>query len=131
VVATSITAAVAYLPKDLTNLRLGMTLETFTVVGALAGGLVGAILSRGVLSGIFGGVMVIVSIYLLVRPRGAGTVAEAGDLWAPWGACYHDLSLGRTVRYRVRRLPVGLGASLVAGAVSGLLGWEAAFSKSP
>ncbi len=130
VVATSATAAAAYLPNELANIRLGMTLETFTVVGALAGGLAGAILSRGVLSGIFGGVMVIVSVYLLVRPHDAGAPDEAGELGA-LGACYSDLSLGRTVRYRVRRLPVGLGASLAAGAVSGLLGVGGGFLKVP
>ena len=46
---------------------------------------------------------------------------EQGDLGA-LGACYHDRSLDRAVSYRVRWLPAGLGASLVAGIVSGLLG---------
>ncbi len=67
VVATSTTAAIAYLRDDLTNMRLGMTLETMTVAGALGGGLVGAVLSREVLSAVFGAVMVAVSVYLLVR----------------------------------------------------------------
>ena len=73
VVATSTTSAVAYLRDDLTNVRLGMTLETMTVAGALIGGLAGAVLSREVLSAVFGGVMVPVSAYMLVRSRTAGT----------------------------------------------------------
>src|SRR3990172_13079633 len=58
VVATSTTAAAAYVREDLTNIRLSMTLETMTVTGALVGGLVGAALGKAVLSGIFGGVMI-------------------------------------------------------------------------
>ncbi len=131
VVATSTTAAVAYLRDDLTNVRLGITLETMTVAGALAGGLVGAILSREVLSAVFGAVMVGVSVYLLVRSRTGQGAAEAVDDPGVLGASYHDRCLDETVTYRVRRLPVGMGASLVAGVVSGLLGVGGGFMKVP
>ena len=69
VVATSTTSAAAYLKQDLSNVKLGMTLETMTVGGALAGGLVGAALSKTVLSAIFGAVMICVSVYMGVRQR--------------------------------------------------------------
>jgi uncharacterized membrane protein YfcA len=131
VVATSTTAAVAYLREDLTNVRLGMTLETMTVAGALAGGLAGAVLSRQTLSAVFGSVMVGVSVYLFVRSRTgdvAGDVTEAPGIL---GASFQDRRLGRTVSYRVRRLPVGMAASLVAGVVSGLLGVGGGFLKVP
>jgi uncharacterized membrane protein YfcA len=131
VVATSTTAAAAYLRDDLTNLRLGMTLETATVTGALAGGLAGAVLSRGVLSAVFGGVMVVVALYLLVRPLTGGPPVEEPQKLGALGACYYDRSLTKTVSYRVRRLPAGLGASLIAGTVSGLLGVGGGFLKVP
>ena len=131
VVATSTTAAAAYLRDDLTNLRLGMTLETMTVTGAVIGGLIGAALSSGVLSAVFGSVMVAVSIYLGLRQRtvkpAPGDEAEVGLL----GAAYYDRSLGATVSYKVRRLPVGMAASFVAGNVSGLLGVGGGFLKVP
>lgn len=131
VVATSTTAAAAYTKDDLTNIRLGMTMETLTVTGALAGGLVGTALSRGVLSAIFGGVMVSVSGYLALRPRAATcTSAEPEELGA-LGAEYYDRYSNTIVRYRVRRLPAGLAASLVAGGVSGLLGVGGGFLKVP
>lgn len=130
VVATSTTAAIAYLRDDLTNVRLGMTLETMTVAGALGGGLVGAVLSREVLSAVFGAVMVAVSAYLLVRRTGEAAV-EAGQDPGVLGASYQDKSLGKTVTYRVRRLPAGMAASLVAGLVSGLLGVGGGFLKVP
>jgi uncharacterized membrane protein YfcA len=131
VVATSTTAAVAYLRDDLTNVRLGITLETMTVSGALVGGLVGALLSRQVLSAGFGGVMLPVAAYLLVRSRTGARVTEAVQGPGLLGASYHDQSLDSTVTYRVQRLPVGMGASLVAGVVSGLLGVGGGFLKVP
>lgn len=131
VVATSTTAAVAFLRDDLTNVRLGMTLETMTVTGALGGGLVGAVLSREALSAVFGSVMAGVSVYLLVRQRTGGAAIEAVQEPGLLGARYHDKSLGKTVTYRVRRLPAGMAASLLAGMVSGLLGVGGGFLKVP
>jgi uncharacterized membrane protein YfcA len=131
VVATSTTAAAAYVREDVTNMRLGMTLETMTVVGALAGGIVGATMGKAVLSGIFGGVMVLVSVYMAVRRRDdtatEAEVLEPGLL----GATYYDRSLKREVTYRPRRLWSGMLASLVAGGVSGLLGVGGGFLKVP
>jgi hypothetical protein len=131
VVATSTTAAAAYVRDDLTNLRLGTTMETLTVAGALVGGLVGAALSRGVLSAVFGCVMVVVAVYLSVRSRvGAHPPVEPDDV-GMLGASYHDRSLGTTLSYRVHRLPAGLAASLLAGGVSGLLGVGGGFLQVP
>lgn len=131
VVATSTTAAAAYVREDLTNIRLGMTLETLTVTGALVGGLVGAILSKTVLSAIFGIVMVIVSVYLFARRRTTDTSFQCEEDTGRFGARYYDRSLQREVSYRPRRLWAGLSASLAAGGVSGLLGLGGGFLKVP
>jgi uncharacterized membrane protein YfcA len=131
VVATSTTAAVAYLREDLTNLRLGMTLETMTVAGALVGGVVGAVLSKGVLSAVFGCVMIVVAVYLVLRPHTGGHPSDGHEEVGTLGASYYDRNLEKTVNYRVRRLPVGLVASFVAGNVSGLLGVGGGFLKVP
>jgi uncharacterized membrane protein YfcA len=122
VVATSSAASVAYVRAGLSNIKLGMTMEPLTVVGALLGGLVGGLLSREVLSGIFGAVMILVAAQMgLRRTDQEASVLPAEGLGA-LGHSYHDPNLGREVNYRIRRLPLGLGASLVAGWVSGLLG---------
>jgi uncharacterized protein len=131
VVATSTTAAATYVREDLTNMRLGMTLETMTVIGALIGGLVGAALGKAVLSGIFGGVMIIVSVYMALRQRADVLPAPAESDLGRFGACYYDRNLQREVCYRPRRLWAGLLASLVAGNVSGLLGVGGGFLKVP
>ena len=132
VVATSTTAAVAYLRDDLTNVRLGMTLETMTVTGALVGGSGGRAAQP---TSALGGVR---------RRHGAGGRLPAVPFAHEWsgplkrrrspgvlGASYYDRSLGSTVTYRVQRLPAGMGASLVAGVVSGLLGVGGGFLKVP
>jgi uncharacterized membrane protein YfcA len=131
VVATSTAAAAAYLKDDLTNLRLGMTLETLTASGALAGGLVGTSLSKGPLSLIFGVVMVVVAVYMAVRQKMMkASVVQAGQT-GMLGDTYHDRATDETVMYRPRHLPAGLAASVVAGWVSGLLGVGGGFLKVP
>ena len=131
VVATSTTAAAAYIRDDLTNMRLGMTMETMTVTGALVGGLVGSALSRGVLSAVFGAIMIAVSVYMGLRRQGGGLPPVADENLGLLGASYYDRNLDATVRYTVRRLPEGMAASFVAGTVSGLLGVGGGFLKVP
>ena len=109
-----------------------MTLETMTVTGALAGGLVGrGAQQRRALGGVRrrdgGGVASI----CWCGPAPVGLRSRNRQDLGALGACYHDRSLGKTVSYRVRRLPAGLAASLVAGAVSGLLGVGGGFLKVP
>jgi uncharacterized protein len=131
VVATSTTAAAAFVRDDLSNMRLGMTMETMTVTGALVGGLVGASLSKGVLSAIFGSIMIPVAIYMVLRQRSVRLPPIDDEDVGVLGASYHDRKLDAAVRYKVRRLPVGMGASFVAGSVSGLLGVGGGFLKVP
>jgi uncharacterized membrane protein YfcA len=131
VVATSTAGSVTYLRQGLANLRLGLSMETALTLGALTGGLVGAMLDRVALSAIFGGVMVVVSVYMGTRratsPAAVAPDAHLGRL----GAAYHDPYLDREVRYRARRLPLGLVVGLVAGNVSGLLGVGGGFLTVP
>jgi uncharacterized protein len=131
VIATSSTGSITYLRQGLTNLRLGVTMETALTVGALAGGLMGAFLGKEVLSAIFGSVMVIVSIYLGLTRNSAPSRAPQGADLGRFGASYLDPSLGLEVRYRVSRVPLGLLTGLVAGNVAGLLGVGGGFLTVP
>ncbi len=131
VVATSTTAAAGYVRHDFTNIRLGITMETATTLGAIAGGLTAVALDRATLSGVFGAVTLIVAIYMLYKQRGRGATPNLAQTAGLYGGRYFDPNLGRVVTYRVRRLPVGLAASLVAGHLSGLLGIGGGVIKVP
>lgn len=131
VVATSTTAAAAYVRDDLSNMRLGMTMETMTVTGAFLGGLAGTALSKGVLSGVFGGIMIVVALYMGLHRDNVKVSPPVCEDLGLLGASYCDRNLNTSVRYRVRRLPMGMAASFVAGGVSGLLGVGGGFLKVP
>ncbi len=53
VIVTSSASASVYLERHVANLRLGMTLELFTAIGALVGGLVAFLIAERVLAGLF------------------------------------------------------------------------------
>jgi uncharacterized protein len=131
VVATSTTGSVAYVRQELSNVRLGVTMETALTLGGLTGGLVGAMLGKEALSAVFGGVMVVVSVYMGLRRKAAEPTLAADAGLGRLGATYYDRSLDCEVRYQVRRLPLGLFVGLVAGSVSGLLGVGGGFLTVP
>jgi len=71
----------------------------------------------------------VTAIAMWRRPEEAAAHEESGD--GQLGDRYFDPRLGRWVRYRVRRLPIGLGLSVVAGILSGLLGIGGGVVKVP
>jgi uncharacterized membrane protein YfcA len=131
VVATSTAGSINYVRQGLINLRLGVTMETALTAGALTGGLVGAMLGREVLSAVFGGVLLAVSLYMGLRRNASPPAPSWDEDLGRLGAAYCDPSLGREVRYRVRGWPLGLAAGLIAGNVSGLLGVGGGFLTVP
>src|SRR5918995_1877314 len=64
VIVTSSAAAGVYLERHVANLRLGMSLELFTAMGALVGGLVAFLLSEQLLSLLFAGLLLYVAVMM-------------------------------------------------------------------
>jgi hypothetical protein len=131
VIATSSAAASTNVERGTANMRLGMTLEIATAIGAIAGGLTAALLEARALEGIFAAVL-LPTAFLMWRhgefdPGGSATelAVNPGLL----GGRY--VEAGREVVYRVRRLWAGLGISFVAGNLSGLLGIGGGVFKVP
>ncbi len=126
VVATSSSATIGFLQRGLVNLRLGFTLETTMTLGAVLGGFASAAFDQSTLSAVFAAVLVVMAASLL-RPKAdpgnegmeAPEVAARGGLLS---ARFLDPLVGGYVFYSVRRLPLGLAISAVAGNVSGMLG---------
>ena len=143
VVATSNAAGSVYVGRGLTNMRLGMTLELATTLGAIAGGVTAALLSESVIAGAFAGVTLVTAVSLVRRgpeeaPSRVRTAlhearpeGEGYEVRGRLAGAYHDAAHGRMVEYEAERLPVGLAISFVAGGVSGLLGVGGGFLKVP
>ena len=76
VIMTSSAAAGVYLERHVANLRLGMTLELFTAIGALAGGSIAFVLDERLLSALFAGAARVRGVHHGPRP---GRAARARD----------------------------------------------------
>ncbi len=133
VIATSGASAGVYLQRHVANLRLGMTLELFTALGALGGALVAFAIPDRVLAGLFAGLLLYVAS-TMVRGRGADDPgASPGDAVAGDPDPAGDATLDRLSGpgYRVRNLGPGIGGSVFAGVVSAILGIGGGIVKVP
>jgi uncharacterized membrane protein YfcA len=117
VITTSAASSSVHLQRHTTDIRLGMTLELATSFGAAVTAYLVGYFNRNALEGLFAGFLLYSAITILAR---GGKVKPEGDESSP------DVTTvnGETIipPYEPKRYPLGLSASLVAGALSGLLG---------
>jgi len=138
VAANSCTAAGVYTKARLTNVKLGLLLETATVPGAIIGGLAVAFIAPSILSALFGLVLLYVAYTMVVRrnfmsedvPSADNSVAP-DSLSSSLANSYYDQNLGKVVTYKVTHVPAGLGAGFFAGVLSSLLGIGGGIIKVP
>jgi hypothetical protein len=100
VVATSVSGSAVYLWKDRVDLDVAVHLQAFTVVGAVAAGLVAASVPPGPLFIAFATLLAVIAIRM-----------------SPWSRGAADRAVLRPPRRRL-----AAGASVGAGVISGLLG---------
>jgi uncharacterized membrane protein YfcA len=114
VITTSAASSAVNLQRHATDIRLGMTLELATAFGAAVTAYLVGYFNRSVLEGLFAAFLLYSSITILLR---GGKVKEEDD-------SIPALENGEPAipPYEPKRYPLGLSASLVAGALSGLLG---------
>lgn len=130
VIATSSAVSAGTAGRNLINLRLGMLLEVASAAGGLMAGLTVERLSKHTLHLLFAIVTAAIAI-LMVSRLDKRNVLEATVHPGALGGRFHDDDTGREIVYRVKRLPLGLLASLLAGAVSGALGIGGGILKVP
>jgi len=106
VIATSTATSSLYVERHITDIRLGMTLELATTVGALIAALVAHQINRRTLAILF-------ACFLLY---------SAGSMVRKAWASRRQKREESIPDYTPQNYPVGLAASLLAGGFSGLLG---------
>lgn len=127
VIATSSAAGTVYVGRGLAHTRLSMVLEIATTTGALLGGITAILISPRLLDFAFAGLLVYVTFTLRRLSIQEGANAPTGLL----DTNYTDPFTGQMITYGVRNLPQGMGASFVAGNISGLLGIGCGIIKVP
>jgi uncharacterized membrane protein YfcA len=129
VIATASASSTVNLEKGLLNMRLAMALEVATTIGGLSGGISAALLTQRQLFLLFGLTMGLMGVVMAVRSKKRNVIT---DLEVDPGVLGGTFSEGTTTYvYRVKRLPFGLASSLLAGALSGLLGVGGGMVKVP
>ena len=130
VIATSSVVSVSTVGRSLINLRLGMLLEVASAAGGVAAGLMFHALSDETLFLWFAFVTGMIAVLMVSRLDRRNVLDAGADPGRLGGRFYEDES-GREVVYQVKRLPVALGVSAVAGVVSGSLGIGGGIFKVP
>jgi uncharacterized membrane protein YfcA len=133
IVANSCTAAGMYTKIRITNIKLGLLMETATTPGAIVGGFAAAVIAPSILNALFGLVLIYAAYTMVVRPYFMTEDILSADnsidpnntshnLSSSLADSYYDQNLDKVVTYKVTRIPVGLGTSFFAGMLSSLLG---------
>ncbi|HEY1350581.1 MAG TPA: TSUP family transporter [Ktedonobacteraceae bacterium] len=125
VIATSSGAAAAYVHNRLPNMRVGMFLELATTIGAISGAFLVGLFAPGVLSLIFGVVLLVSAAPTLLKIGEELPQGVCNDRWADrlrLAGSYPDQHLGHEVSYQVTHTSLGFAMMYLAGLLSGLLG---------
>jgi uncharacterized membrane protein YfcA len=125
VIATSSGSASAYVRDHITNLKVGMFLEMFTMVGALVGASITVASGQRILFLLFGIVLLASWATLWFQRRERWTPVARQDPFSRWlelEGRYYDASVGRTIEYRATRAYLGGPLMFGAGMIAGLLG---------
>jgi uncharacterized membrane protein YfcA len=131
VIATSNAVSARTAGRQLINLRLGMVLEVATAVGGLVGGLTSRLFTPGQLHLLFAVVAAGSGLVMLGRLGRRNVSLDPEARLGHLGGRYYEDESGGVVTYRVRRLPLALGASFLAGNISTLLGVGGGIIKVP
>jgi uncharacterized membrane protein YfcA len=127
VIATSSGSAAAYVRDHLTNLRAGMFLEIFTILGAMLGASITIALPYRGLHIIFGTLMLVSWFIVRGKPRrdqkpSLEVKQDKFSRWLEFDGSYVDEATGKFMKYQGLRAYLGAPLMMVVGAIAGLFG---------
>jgi len=131
VIATSSSVSAARSREQVINLRLGMLLEVATAGGSLLGGITAQLVAPAFLQRLFGATMMAIALTILTRLNRRNVILDPTVSTGVLGGRFVEEESGGEVQYRVKRLPLALVASFIAGNVSSLLGIGGGVIKVP
>ncbi|MEN3035121.1 MAG: sulfite exporter TauE/SafE family protein [Candidatus Methanosuratincola sp.] len=136
VIASSSMAGSVYIKDKMTNLRLAMVLEAFTVTGAVVGAYLAISMPVWAIQALLGCVLFYTSVTMLrerkVEPAASVAVPQEGAGGrAVLDGSFYDEQSSATVSYGVKNLELGAVTSFIAGAVSGMVGIGGGVIKVP
>jgi uncharacterized membrane protein YfcA len=131
IIATSSVTATNPAQRQLTNLRLGMLLEAFSAPAALGAAYWAGAISESTLRRIFAIAALGIAAVIFSRLNKRNVVLDPSFETGRLGGRFYEAESGATVSYRVRRLPVACGTSILAGVLSGLVGIGGGIVKVP
>jgi uncharacterized membrane protein YfcA len=131
VIATSSAVSAGRAGQQLINFRLAMVLEVATVGGSLLGGVTAGLLAQATLQRLFGVTAAAVALVTIGRLNRRNVILDPSADTGVLGGRFHEDESGGVVSYRVKRLPLALGASFLAGNLSSLLGIGGGVIKVP
>jgi uncharacterized protein len=131
VIATSSSVSAGRAGQQLINMKLGMLLEVATAGGSFLGGVTAQLIAQSVLQKLFGFVSAAVALIMLTRLQRRNVILDPSVDPGVLGGRFHEDESGGVVTYRVKRLPIAIAASFVAGNVSSLLGIGGGIIKVP
>ncbi|MBN9603330.1 MAG: sulfite exporter TauE/SafE family protein [Afipia felis] len=135
VIACSCASAAPFLRDGFTNIRVAIVLEVATTIGALSGVALSGLLSNEILYGLFALILIVSAKQMLAKRE---DIAETINSVAMRDVATllrlhssYPSQDGRTIQYRVQRVPLGLGFMYGAGLLSALLGIGSGVLKIP
>ncbi len=131
VIATSSTVTAGKAGQHLMNFRLGMVLEVATAAGSVLGGITAQFVSQAALQRLFAAVTAAIAVITLARSNRRNVILDPAVHPGVLGGRFFDPESGAPVVYRIKRLPLAVGVSFVAGNVSSLLGIGGGVMKVP
>jgi uncharacterized protein len=131
VIATSSSVTAGKAGQHLMNFRFGMLLEVATAAGSVLGGITAQFVSQTALQRLFSAVTAAVAVVTIARSNKRNVILDPAADPGVLGGRFLDQETGRHVVYRIKRLPLAIGVSFVAGNVSSLLGIGGGFMKVP